>query len=240
MVRMISCPTGSASAAACCCGYAGFQPADRVHVPAGRISQLVRCKAHRHPELNAVQLPGHKGKFKLARHHADNFVGLAIEKYLLSQDVRIAIEPGAPHLVADDGQLLAAIVFLRSEGAPHQGRHAENGKDIGSESCCTDARRRAQSRQFVTGVLVASNAGECVGIAVIRTHAGSRRAPQIVTDFHPLNFIAHHHQPAWIPKGQRPQQNPFDNGENGGGRPNAEGQREDRRKREAGRAAQLP
>ena len=118
---MISCAAPAASCWACVGSHAGLQPPDHVVAPGSRaLDQFSLGEAHGHPKLAAVQLAGNQRKFELARHHADDLVGLAVEQNLLAQDVGIAMEAAVPRLVAEHGHLLAALIFLLGKDAAHQ------------------------------------------------------------------------------------------------------------------------
>ena len=109
--------------------HARFHAAHHRVIPAsGAIHQLALGKAHRNPQLAAIQLPRNQRKFEIARHHANNLVGFAVEHYLGSKYTRIRMEPAVPHLVADHGHLLPALIFLLCEDAAHLGRDAKHLK----------------------------------------------------------------------------------------------------------------
>jgi len=101
-------------------------------IPGRAVESFSLREAHGDPKLAAVQLTRSQRKFKLTRHHADDLVGLAVEKNLPAQYVDIAIEATSPGLVTEQRHLLTAIVLLLGKGAAHQGRDAEHGK----HACC--------------------------------------------------------------------------------------------------------
>jgi hypothetical protein len=61
-------------------------------VRSGSRGKLPRLKAHRHPQLRAIQLPGYKRKFEVARHHPNHDIRLPIQQNLLAQNV-FAMKP---------------------------------------------------------------------------------------------------------------------------------------------------
>src|SRR5277367_3993807 len=156
-------------------GHTGLQPPDQVVAPVScTLYQFGLGEAHGHPKLTAVQLAGHKGKLEFARHHADDLVRLAVEENLLAQDMNVAMETAAPRLVAENCQLLAALILLLSKGAAHQRRNAEHRKDTCGESCGVDLSRGALAGEFIGRGLVTAQAGEGMGVAHVDASPGRR------------------------------------------------------------------
>ena len=108
---------------------ARLQPADHLVVPGSGLYKIVLGEAHRHPQLAAVELPWDQRKLELPRHHADNLVRFAVQQNGLAEDSRVAVHPAAPHLVADDGHLLPALILLLRKGPSQQRLDTQRGKD---------------------------------------------------------------------------------------------------------------
>src|SRR5215468_8551275 len=78
-------------------------------------------------ELAAVaQIEKLKREIKTRRHHADNGETFAVEKKVLPNDLRIAVEPALPQSSADDHDIVAAkSAFFRLEDSAFDGRNTE-------------------------------------------------------------------------------------------------------------------
>jgi len=112
-------------------GHAILHACDHVVAPeAGvRVGEFVSAQAHGDPELCLVKAPGLQGKFKIARHYADDRVSLAIEIDRPAKNQRVAVKAVEPQRVADHDERLAGILFLPRKHAAKDGMNAESRKD---------------------------------------------------------------------------------------------------------------
>src|SRR5580658_9740715 len=98
------------------------------------LGKLVGREAHGHPELDLVQLTRLEWKLETARHDAEDGVGFAVENNRFADYAGIAVEAVEPQCVADDGERLARVFFLRGKDAAENGLNAERGKNAGCEA----------------------------------------------------------------------------------------------------------
>jgi len=77
---------------------ARLEAADHVETPAGALvdRDFVWREAQRNPELAVIEPAGEQGEFEIARHNADDEVGLAVEEKPGSEHVRIAVKAVLP------------------------------------------------------------------------------------------------------------------------------------------------
>ena len=102
---------------------ARLQTAHHLVAPVSRRcgGKLLRREAHGNPQLGAVQLPGVQWEFEIARHHADDEIGLSIQQDLGVQNLGVAMEAGLPGGIAEHHDLLAVLVLVGGEHPPQLG-----------------------------------------------------------------------------------------------------------------------
>src|SRR5271156_3341749 len=83
-------------------GDSGLEPANHVVAPIRRCSYrcVMRSKARGNPQFGAVQVTGKKWKFEALRHHADYYVGPAVQQKFLTENTWISMEAIQPRGVA--------------------------------------------------------------------------------------------------------------------------------------------
>ncbi len=100
-------------------GHAGSEARQHPVIPASSaVDEIAFGKTDGNPQFAAVELAWDEGKLEGARHHADDFVGCAVEEDLRSGDVRIVVEAAVPHRIADDGDGLVLFVLTLRKGTP--------------------------------------------------------------------------------------------------------------------------
>src|SRR5262249_44795426 len=115
-----------------------------VHLCASPRRKFLRRQAERKPKLALVRMPGIERKLEIARHHTDHGVRLAVEKDLVPQHVRIAVETVLPHAIAQHRHLLAFVIFLLRKCAPHQWWYSKGGKNLSAHPRPIHRRRIAR------------------------------------------------------------------------------------------------
>ena len=83
-------------------------------------------------------MPGQEGEFEIARHDADDDVGIAIEKDGGSEDVGLALVMALPQAVTEYDHRLLLFVFGLGEGAAEERRDLESGKDLTAHANAID------------------------------------------------------------------------------------------------------
>ena len=83
-------------------------------------------------------MAGHEGKFKIARHDANDDVRLAIEKDRGPEDVGPALVMALPQAVTEHDDRLLLLVFGLGEGAAEERLDLERGKDLTAHANAMD------------------------------------------------------------------------------------------------------
>jgi hypothetical protein len=154
--------------------YAGLQPPDHSVRPGSVLYEIAPGKAHRQPQFAAVQLPWDQRKLELPRHYADNAIWFAIQQKGLAKDLRFAVQPVAPHLVADYDDLLPALILLLGKGSSHQRLDTQRREYGCSQAGAIDLRGLSYALQFETVFLVNAQVQKPVCITFISRNFGTR------------------------------------------------------------------
>ena len=172
---MISCAAAAASCCACAGVMPGFSRPTSVIAPSSRaLDQFRLGEAHRHPKLAAVQLAGNQGKLEFTRHHADDFVRLAVEKNFLAEDVGIAMESASPGLIAEHRHLPLPSSSCWVKARPINGETSKHGKHAGSKPRGIDLCRFTQAGEFIGRWLIAAQARKRMSVAHIGANSQAR------------------------------------------------------------------
>jgi hypothetical protein len=124
-------------------GDRGPQPSDRAQVPgSAALAAEALVVFHGRPDLGAL------GEREAGGRHPDDRVRLAVELHGLADGRGIAREPGAPELVAEDGDLgVPGLVFARREAAAEGRLHAQAVEEGRADLRAFQARRLAAPGQ---------------------------------------------------------------------------------------------
>ena len=104
---------------------AGLEPRDDLRVVPGEVPAHPRRERRGHPDVDLARRHGVEG----ARHDADHFIGLVVERNPASGDIRGAAEPALPQSVADDDDTLALVVFVLGEDTPEHRLHTKHAPE---------------------------------------------------------------------------------------------------------------
>ncbi len=112
--------------------------------PAGEERCEHRCR-HPNREVRLVDVRAIEER----RRHADHRESVRIDRDGLPDDRRVAAEPGAPGVVAQDRHRMRPLaeIFVGSEAAPHQHRGAKHGEVISRDRFPLNAHRVAGGPQ---------------------------------------------------------------------------------------------
>ena len=155
------------------------------------------------------------GEREAGRHHADDVDLAPVERDRLSHDRGIAREAPRPQRVAENRDVVApGLLLFREERAADRRAHAERGEHTGCRDRDVDMQTDQKS---------------------LEVFAGRRRN---LLDAGTMQVAPDDHEAIGVRKGQRPQHDRVDDGEDGGVRADAERQRREDDDREADRPAQ--
>src|SRR5271168_676028 len=121
-------------------------------------------------------MPGLQGKFKTARHNADDRVGLAVEFDRAAEDSRIAVETLQPQRITDDSERLSCVFFSWRKDAAKGGLNSEGREDAGGKSSGRDCLRSSAAREFILGGSEAADSGERAGRFIVGDNLRSGNA----------------------------------------------------------------
>ena len=169
------------------------------------------------------------------RHHADHGVRLAVERERASEDRAIAAELRMPERVRQDDHASAAgVILVRAEHAAERGRGAEQREEIGGHLFAQDLHGFPGSREGAGHAGVAREALERLGEPVV-FEVGRRDAKARRRRAARRRHLRQLHEPIGVRVGQRPEQHAIDNAEHGSVGADAERDRQDGHRGEAGR-----
>ena len=149
------------------------------------------CRRRGTHKLAGVHVAGQEGKFEIARHDADDDVGLAIEKDGGPEDVGPALVMALPQAVTEHDDRLLLLVFGLGKGAAEERRDLQRGKDLTAHANGMDCFGDACGGQIIACMPIAAEVGKAVGVAHVVADvrsAGSRPGAHI----------------AWSPRGCLP------------------------------------
>src|SRR5437868_15526380 len=118
-------------------------------------------------------MPWDQGELKTAWHHADDLVGLAIEKNLGTQHISVAVQTLLPHGITNHRDLLLLIVFLLCVVTAHQRLDFERGKHTTRHPSGIYLCRIADSGKFVTCRTNPTHALEAMRVARVIPDVGT-------------------------------------------------------------------
>ena len=107
------------------------------------------AQAEGNPKFAAGQMSWLQRKLEIARHDADDNVGLPVQQDLLAENLRIRMEAAFPGCIAQNHKMLVVLFLLRREEATDHGCDSQGGKNTGAESRCIHIDRLHATGQFI-------------------------------------------------------------------------------------------
>ena len=104
---------------------ARLEPRNDLRVVPGEVSTHPRRERRRHPEVDVAR--GHE--VEVARHDADHFVGLVVERHRPPDDVGGTAEAALPQSVADDHDTHAVVVLVLGKDTPEHRLYTQHAPE---------------------------------------------------------------------------------------------------------------
>ncbi len=114
------------------------------------------------------------------------------------------MKESAPHPVADDCQVLTALIFLPREGSPYHWRNAEHREGIGSKPRCIYLCWFPGAGKFEAGLLICAQSGEDTRVSRIYEGGWSCHTGCPTAEIHTFGKVAQRYQAVRIRKRQWP------------------------------------
>ena len=180
------------------------------------------------------------GQMGRRRHDADDGVGIAVERDCFADDGRIARELGAPQIVHEyDDALAAGLRIVAGKGAADLRLYGEHGKDAGRgrdgfnlHRVIADAERERAGPHGGHGL-------DGAGVALPHFKVIGVEGQGWIEIAELGHLLLKNDEAVRVGIGKRAEEHVVDEGEDGGGGADAEGQRQDDGEGEAGCIAQL-
>ena len=191
-----------------------------------------RWRRERNPDIRPIWMA------KTFRHHSDDSVRSAVERDRRAQNIGARIERLAPEIVADNryGRSVWTILVLH-EGAAQCRRQTKDPKKVRADPGRRDGLRGRAIGQSDGHVYAGRHTNALKNVATKFTPTCHRLIAQVDRSAARTAFLLRlidPHQPLSMRKRERPQERAFDDGKNGGVRPDSERERSDGDETESG------
>ena len=189
------------------------------------------------PDLRRPQARLRGGEGEAGRRHPDDLVVAIVEAHVGADGVGAAAEPLHPEAMAQDDDPVLARFFLGLVEEPaHERLHPQDGEHAGTELAAADAIGTVRRRPQIPAVAVRGWPLDCPGSAPGCHGGGADDAADPAAGARPV--FGDEQQLFGVGIGERAQQHAVDDGNQRGREPQAQGERQERRRGAAAAVSQ--